>query len=308
MSEDSNTQKSVEETPSTQGDSNISTQGDSSSLPPPASTVPSTPPASTVLGAGAPSSDALKSTLLSTQTPTSVKLTPEKEKTKEEDAPAPEAAEDDWSGPRIPQRFNDVEKSLLTTGFRAFIKKKLPDVITLEDAIVVFRGCQFVFCAEDMRQLNKEMNGGKPTIDEETFFKVISKVHCATEEEIQACFDVVELEQDNKDLVDVPRLRTLLMSDGEKLDIDEWELFNLEIIPPPPPEDPRKKKKRRIVVKKKLRPGEVEKPPPPPKVPESYFRNIMPQLVVEIKMPEWMEAKLAKKNKKKGKTKKTKKR
>lgn len=224
----------------------------------------------------------------------SVKLTPEKGK--EEEGGEEEDVEE---GAGEPPRFNDVEKSLLSTGFKSFMKKKLPDVITVEDAITVFRGSQFVFCGDDVRKLNKEMNGGKPTMDEEMFFKIISKVHCATEEEMQASFDVVELDEKNKELVDVPKLRTLLLSDGERLDIDEWDRFNLEIIPPPP--ENKKKKKKKMTVKKKLKKGEVEKPLPPPKVPESYFREIMPTLVVEVKLPEGFEEHMNRKKKKKSK-------
>lgn len=296
MSEDSGSEKSGRDASSTGSTSSDSSSVQSDSISTNSQLLPSSPslnakPQSSVTSLNAKTQSstttALQTTLTTTtKTKSSALIAGSSENGKEEEIYEGGDDEEGDDGPREPPRFNDVEKSLLSSGFKAFIKKKLPDVITIEDAITVFRGCQFVFCAEDFYKFNKELNAGKTTIDEDTFFRVISKIHCATEEEIQNCFDVVEVQQENKELVDVPKLRRLMMSDGERLNLPEWELFNLEIIPPPPPEDPKKKKMRRLMIKKKLKKGEVEKPPPPAKVPESYFRTIVPQLAVEVKLPE----------------------
>ena len=83
--------------------------------------------------------------------------------------------------------------------------------------------------------------------------------------------------QEKPQNVDLPALRLLLLTEGERLTSQEYDALLRELLPPPPPEDPKKKKKKEAKKKK----GEPDEPPPPPELTLSRFVDYMPKKKIE---------------------------
>ncbi|KAA6380255.1 MAG: hypothetical protein EZS28_024215, partial [Streblomastix strix] len=151
------------------------------------------------------------------------------------------------------ERFTIVMKTELSNMFKLFTKKKTPDQLSLQDAVLAMRAAGFVFCATDVYKLNKEINEGSEVVHLDEFIKIISTIPLANDEEIEASFDVVEPIEGEVANVDLEKFKCMMLSEGEKFTQAEYDDLIKEIEPQRPPEDPKKKKK-----KKKKKPASAE--------------------------------------------------
>jgi hypothetical protein len=93
--------------------------------------------------------------------------------------------------------------------------------------------------------------------------------------------------QDKPENVDQAALKTLLMTEGERMTVAEFDSMLREVLPPPPPEDPKKKKRRAAAAaaakKKKGKKGKggVEEVPEKIDLPMAYFIEMMPKKAIE---------------------------
>ncbi|KAA6353929.1 MAG: hypothetical protein EZS28_050544, partial [Streblomastix strix] len=67
------------------------------------------------------------------------------------------------------ERFTIVMKTELSNMFKLFTKKKTPDQLSLQDAVLAMRAAGFVFCATDVYKLNKEINEGSEVVHLDEF-------------------------------------------------------------------------------------------------------------------------------------------
>ncbi|KAH7814822.1 uncharacterized protein MONOS_11385 [Monocercomonoides exilis] len=141
-------------------------------------------------------------------------------------------------------KLTEAQINELTATYKLFIKKKEPNFITIDDAITALRSLGYIFLAGDVHNVNAELNHGSPQVNEEMFIQIASSIQFADEEEINESFQLLPKEDGAPENVDKAALRTLLMSEGEKLTVAEYDLLMREIMPPPPEEDPKKKKKK----------------------------------------------------------------
>ncbi|KAA6358369.1 MAG: hypothetical protein EZS28_046104, partial [Streblomastix strix] len=70
------------------------------------------------------------------------------------------------------ERFTIVMKTELSNMFKLFTKKKTPDQLSLQDAVLAMRAAGFVFCATDVYKLNKEINEGSEVVHLDEFIKI----------------------------------------------------------------------------------------------------------------------------------------
>ncbi|KAA6393281.1 MAG: hypothetical protein EZS28_011190 [Streblomastix strix] len=150
-------------------------------------------------------------------------------------------------------RFTIVMKTQLSNMFQLFTKKKTPDQLSLQEAVLAIQAAGFVFCATDVYKLNKEINESIEIVHLDEIIKIISTIPLADDEEIEASFDVVEPIEGEVANVDLEKFKCMILSEGEKFTQAEYDDLIKEIEPRRPPEDPKKKKK-----KKKKKPASAE--------------------------------------------------
>ncbi|KAK2951613.1 hypothetical protein BLNAU_13497 [Blattamonas nauphoetae] len=189
-------------------------------------------------------------------------------------------------------RFSQNQINELTNTYNLYIKKKIPDIITYQDAVTAMRAAGYLVLDKDVRKANQEFNDGGDMVSLDVFLKIISTIPIVQPDEIDTAMDIVPREDEDPKNVDLQKLRTILLTEGERMTIEECDHLFREIIPPPPPEDPKKKKKP-VKKKKNGEPEEEAKPKIILKL--DRFIDLVPQRILIEQQPTVVETKKKKK-------------